>query len=91
MALLDHVSASKKSFHFQAPLDKQKLQDFLNDQALNTPDIPDHVPFVPGTIRGKKWVPPPKPKDNSGNTSCKRTYIRSLYHLTNNSFLFQYS
>jgi len=50
----------------QAPLDKQKLQDFLNDQALNTPDIPDHVPFVPGTIRGKKWVPPPKPKDNSG-------------------------
>ena len=50
----------------QAPLDRQKLQDFLNDQALNTPDIPDRVPFVPGTVRGTKWVPPPKPKDNSG-------------------------
>ena len=47
-------------------MDKQKLQDFLNDQALNTPDIPDHVPFVAGTVRGKKWVPPPKPKDNIG-------------------------
>ena len=31
------------------PLDKQKLNDFINDQALNTPDIPDRVPFVPGT------------------------------------------
>jgi len=50
----------------EAPLDKQKLQDFLNDQALNIPDIPDHVPFVSGTVRGKKWVPPPMPKDNSG-------------------------
>jgi len=47
------------------PLDKQKLNDFINDQALNTPDIPDRVPFVPGTVRGKKWVPPPKPKDNN--------------------------
>ena len=30
------------------PLDKQKLLDFINDQALNTPDIPDRVPFVAG-------------------------------------------
>jgi len=49
------------------PLNRQKLLDFINDQALNTPDIPDHVPFVQGTIRGKKWVPPPKPKDNTLN------------------------
>lgn len=50
------------------PLDRQKLLDFINDQALNTPDIPDHVPFVQGTVRGKKWVPPPKPKDNTFTT-----------------------
>ena len=37
--------------------------DFINDQALNTPDIPDVVPYVPGTVRGKKWVPPPKPQE----------------------------
>jgi len=49
-------------------LNKQALLDFINDQALNTPDIPDAVPFVPGTVRGKKWIPPPKPKDNTLNT-----------------------
>ena len=31
-------------------------------QALNTPDIPDAVPHVPGTVRGRKWLPPPKPE-----------------------------
>jgi len=50
------------------PLDRKKLNDFINDQALNTPDIPDAVPFVAGTVRGKKWVPPPKPKDNTLNS-----------------------
>ena len=53
------------------PLDRKKLLDFINDQALNTPDIPDAVPFVAGTVRGKKWVPPPKPKDNTLNTLGK--------------------
>ena len=43
------------------PLDRKKLMDFINDQALNTPDIPEAVPYVPGTVRGKKWQPPPKP------------------------------
>ena len=47
-------------------MDKQKLQDFLNDQALSIPDIQDPVPYVSGTVRGKKWVPPPMPKDNIG-------------------------
>jgi tropomodulin len=47
------------------PLDRKKLQDFINDEALNTPDILDPVPFVAGTVRGKKWTPPPKPKDNN--------------------------
>ena len=39
--------------------------DFINDQALNTPDIPDAVPHVPGTVRGKKWIPPPKSQDHN--------------------------
>lgn len=42
------------------PLDKKALNDFINDQALNTPDIPDIVPHVPGTIRGRKWQEPPR-------------------------------
>lgn len=25
---------------------------------MNTPDVPDIVPFVSGTVRGKKWVGP---------------------------------
>ena len=44
------------------PLDKQKLLDFINEQALSEPDRPEAVPFVPGTVRGKKWQPPPKPE-----------------------------
>jgi tropomodulin len=27
---------------------------------LETPDIPDLEPYVAGTVRGKKWVPPPQ-------------------------------
>ena len=42
------------------PLDRKKLLDFINDQAMNEPDVPDAVPYVSGTVRGKKWVPPPK-------------------------------
>jgi len=45
------------------PLDRKKLLDFINEQALSTPDIPETVPYVPGTVRGKKWVPPPKPQE----------------------------
>ena len=36
--------------------------DFINEQALNEPDVPDVVPHVPGTMRGRKWNPPSKPK-----------------------------
>ena len=35
-------------------MNRKKLLDYINDQALNTPDIPDAVPHVPGTVRGKK-------------------------------------
>ena len=30
------------------PLDRKKLLDFINEQAMNTPDIPDAVPYVSG-------------------------------------------
>jgi hypothetical protein len=61
-------------------LDKQKLQDFLNDQALSIPDIQDPVPYVSGTVRGKKWVPPPMPKDNIGKliSQLKKKIILKL-------------
>ncbi|KAG0717802.1 Tropomodulin-1 [Chionoecetes opilio] len=36
------------------PLDRKKLIDHINDQAINEPDRPDLVPFVEGTVRGKK-------------------------------------
>lgn len=42
--------------------DKKALLDFIQEQALNEPDIPDIVPHVPGTIRGKKWSAPVKPR-----------------------------
>ncbi|XP_063707090.1 tropomodulin-1 isoform X2 [Culicoides brevitarsis] len=41
------------------PLDRKKLIDHINKQALETPDVPEFEPFVPGVVRGKKWVPPP--------------------------------
>lgn len=45
------------------PLNRKKLLDYINDEALNTPDIQDAVPHVSGITRGKKWIPPPKPQD----------------------------
>ncbi|KAK6644160.1 hypothetical protein RUM43_000427 [Polyplax serrata] len=41
------------------PLDRKKLIEHINKQALETPDKPELKPYVPGVIRGKKWVPPP--------------------------------
>ena len=43
------------------PLDRKKLIEYINDQALNEPDRPEAVPFIAGTIRGKKWIAPPPP------------------------------
>ncbi|XP_031777624.1 tropomodulin isoform X2 [Nasonia vitripennis] len=40
------------------PLNRKKLIEHINKQALETPDIPELKPYVPGVIRGKKWVPP---------------------------------
>jgi len=44
------------------PLNKKALLDFITDQALNEPDIPDVVPHVPGQRRGKTWTPPARSK-----------------------------
>ncbi|XP_076238591.1 tropomodulin isoform X5 [Calliopsis andreniformis] len=42
------------------PLNRKKLIEHINKQALETPDKPELKPYVPGVIRGKKWVPPPQ-------------------------------
>ncbi|XP_044727233.1 tropomodulin isoform X2 [Chrysoperla carnea] len=44
------------------PLNRKKLIEHINKQALETPDKPELKPYVPGTIRGKKWIPPPPPQ-----------------------------
>lgn len=36
------------------PLDRKKLIEHINKQALETPDKPELKPYVPGVVRGKK-------------------------------------
>ncbi|XP_065157889.1 tropomodulin-1 isoform X1 [Atheta coriaria] len=43
------------------PLNRKQLIEHINKQALETPDQPELKPYVAGTIRGKKWIPPPIP------------------------------
>lgn len=40
-------------------MNRKKLIEHINKQALETPDIPELEPFVAGVVRGKKWLPPP--------------------------------
>ncbi|XP_030371484.1 tropomodulin isoform X2 [Scaptodrosophila lebanonensis] len=42
------------------PLNRKQLIEHINKQAIETPDQPEFEPFVQGTVRGKKWVPPPR-------------------------------
>ena len=42
------------------------MLDYINEQAKKTPDKPELVPYVPGTIRGKKWEPPKQPSIMEG-------------------------
>ncbi len=44
-------------------------------QALNTPDIQDPVPYVPGTVRGKKWIPPPRPEPASSSKDDEKVEL----------------
>lgn len=36
------------------PVNRKQLIDHINKIALETPDQPESVPFVPGVVRGKK-------------------------------------
>lgn len=40
-------------------MNRKKLIEHINKEALETPDKPEFEPFVKGKVRGKKWVPPP--------------------------------
>jgi len=40
------------------PLNRRALLDYINEQAKKMPDKPEQVPYVPGVVRGTKWVPP---------------------------------
>ncbi|XP_026737011.1 tropomodulin-1 isoform X2 [Trichoplusia ni] len=44
------------------PLNRKKLIEHINKQALETPDRPEVKPYVAGVVRGKKWIPPPQPE-----------------------------
>ncbi|XP_055325610.1 tropomodulin isoform X3 [Sitodiplosis mosellana] len=41
------------------PLNRKKLIEHINKEALETPDRPEFEPFIKGKVRGKKWVAPP--------------------------------
>lgn len=36
------------------PLNRKKLIEHINKQAIEEPDLPEFEPFVKGTVRGKK-------------------------------------
>jgi tropomodulin len=42
-------------------LNRKQLINHINKEALETPDIPELVPYTAGTVRGKKWNPPSAP------------------------------
>jgi len=44
------------------PFNKEALLKFIEQEALNTPDIPDIVPHVPGQKRGKVFTAPARTK-----------------------------
>lgn len=43
------------------PVNRKQLIEYINKQALETPDQPELKPYIPGTVRGKKWIPPAPP------------------------------
>ncbi|KAK4317710.1 hypothetical protein Pmani_011222, partial [Petrolisthes manimaculis] len=46
---------------------RKRLIDHINTVSINEPDKPDFVPYIAGTVRGKKWVPPPPPEPQGGD------------------------
>lgn len=55
------------------PLDRKKLINHINEQALSEPDRPELVPYVAGVIRGKKWVAPPPPEPENDDDEAVAT------------------
>lgn len=49
------------------PLNRKKLIEHINKEALETPDRPEFEPFVKGKVRGKKWIPPPPDAEQLAN------------------------
>ncbi|XP_065566016.1 tropomodulin-1-like isoform X2 [Artemia franciscana] len=67
------------------PIDRKKLIEHINKEAIETPDRPEFQPFVPGIIRGKKWIPPQVPKakvrdDDIGTYELGDEYEKALNH-----------
>ncbi|CAM1292127.1 TMOD1 (predicted) [Pycnogonum litorale] len=46
------------------PLNRKKLLEYLLTYAKNQEDWPENVPYQCGLLRGKKWLPKEKPKQN---------------------------
>jgi len=44
------------------PLNRKQLIDHINKIAIETPDMPEMVPYVAGTVRGKRYIAPEKPR-----------------------------
>ena len=60
-------------------MDREKMVKQLQEEALATPDKEDRVAFVPGTIRGKKYVPkqdePRKDSDESDDDGVQEVRV----------------
>ena len=68
-------------------LNRGQLIEHIHQQALNEPDREELVPFEPGKIRGKKWVPP-KPiiakqeEEEEMSITLDVEYEKALKHAT---------
>lgn len=65
------------------PLNRRQLIEHINKVAIETPDQPEAVPYVPGTVRGKKWIPPEAPvvhtrEDDGVSFSLDEEYEQAL-------------
>jgi len=64
-------------------VDRKQLIDHINKIALETPDQPESVPYVPGVVRGKKWIAPEMPvistrQDDGVSFALEEEYEQAL-------------
>ncbi|KAL7632675.1 UNVERIFIED_CONTAM: hypothetical protein RMT77_017000 [Armadillidium vulgare] len=57
------------------PLDRKKLINYINEQALTEPDRPELVPYVSGVVRGKKYIPPPPPQTEENDDQAQQVEV----------------